>query len=322
MTHRSWSLWYCCAKPLLSVALAQLADRGLFDPYRPVSDYLPEFGANGKHSITSAQLLTHTGPVPTGADPLHGVLAADDTERRRRAYGLRLPPSDRPARSAINYSQWWAWYVLADLVAAIDGRAYEHYIESEILIPARMDLTRLRLKPEEFESVGDQLPLIHVVNTSGPPVPTNWWSTRLATTALIPGVNTRGPVRDQGRFLEVLLGGGLARDGSQVLSAHGVRDITSRHRTGVQDKFGNADWGLGLRLECHQLGEEFTSFSHYASPRTFGHEGLWTSTCFADPETGLAVAINLNGKVEHSRHRERILRIGDAIYADLGLSTS
>lgn len=322
MTHHSWALWYCCAKPLLSLALAQLADRGLFDPHRPVGDYLPEFTSGGKDMITSAQLLTHTGPVPTRADPLHGVLAADDAERHRRAYGLRLLPSGRPAGCAINYSQWWAWYVLADLVAAIDGRDYEQYVESEILAPAGMDRTRLRLTPEEFDAVGDRLPLIHVVNTSGPPVPTEWWSTRAAATVLIPGVNTRGPVRDQGRFLEVLLAGGRARGGSPVLSERGVGEITGRHRTGLQDKFGNADWGLGLRLECNQLGEEFTSFSHHASPRAFGHEGLWTAVCFADPEAGLAVAVHLNGKVEHPRHRDRILRIGDAVYADLGLAAS
>lgn len=318
MTADSLPLWYCCAKPLLSVALGRLWERGDFDPYLPVAHYLPEFAPGGKDAITSMELLTHTAPVPTGRDPLHGVVGAADGVRLRRAFETAVPKRTPGAPAGINYSQWWAWFVLARLLPVLDGRDYGTYVAEEILRPCGMERTRVHLTPEEYDAYGDRLPLIHVSNLGGDPQPTWFWSTPGATTRCIPGVNTRGPLSDLGRFLEMLLAAGAA-PGGRVLSPTGVAALTARHRTGVRDRYGNADWGFGLRLECASMGEEFISFSRHASPRAYGHDGLWTATAFADPDTRLAVAVHLNGKVEHERHRERMFRITDAVHQDLGL---
>ncbi|MFB7476421.1 serine hydrolase domain-containing protein [Kitasatospora sp. NPDC056184] len=316
MSAGSAPLWYCCAKPLLSVALGRLWEAGDFDPYLPVAHYLPEFGAAGKSAITSMELLTHTGPVPTGADPLHGVVTGPDEERSRRAYAAAVGP--RQAGPGINYSQWWAWYVLAGLLPAIDGRDYPAYVEQEILRPCGMDRTRVHLSPEDYDAYGDRLPLIHVSNLGDTPQPTWFWSTRGATTRCVPGVNTRGPLADLGLLLEMLLADGAAA-GGRILAPTTVAALTARHRTGLHDRYGNADWGFGLRLECRTLDPAYTSFGTHASPRSFGHDGLWTAVAFADPDADLVVAVHLNGKVEHERHRERIVRIADAVYQDLGL---
>jgi CubicO group peptidase (beta-lactamase class C family) len=318
MTAESMPLWYCCAKPLLSVALGRLWERGDFDPHLPVAHYLPEFAAGGKGAITSMALLTHTAPVPTGQDPLHGVVGAADEVRLRRAFEAVVPDRPQGAPAGINYSQWWAWFVLAQLLPVLDGRDYGRYVEEEILRPCGMDRTRVYLTPEDFDAYGERLPLIHVSNLGDTPQPTWFWSTRGATTHCIPGVNTRGPLSDLGRLLEMLLAAGVA-PGGRVLAPTTVAALTGRHRTGLRDRYGNADWGFGLRLECGSLGEEFVSFSRHASPRAFGHDGLWTATAFADPETHLAVAVHLNGKVEHERHQERMFRITDAVHQDLGL---
>ncbi|MDJ0462531.1 serine hydrolase domain-containing protein [Streptomyces sp. H27-C3] len=318
MTADSAPLWYCCAKPLLSVALGRLWERGDFDPYLPVAHYLPEFGTGGKAAITSMELLTHTAPVPTGEDPLHGVVGAPDEVRLRRAFGAVVEPRPPGAPAGINYSQWWAWFVLAQLLPVLDGRDYADYAEEEILRPCRMDRTRVYLTPDDYDAYGDRLPLIHVSNLGDTPQPGYFWSTRGATTRCIPGVNTRGPLSNLGRLLEMLLAGGAA-PGGRVLSPTTVAALTGRHRTGLRDRYGNADWGFGVRLECRSLGPEFTSFSRHTSPRAFGHDGLWTATAFADPQTHLTVAVHLNGKVEHERHRERIFRITDAVHQDLGL---
>jgi CubicO group peptidase (beta-lactamase class C family) len=319
LTARSAPLWYCCAKPLLSVALGRLWEAGEFDPYLPVAHYLPEFGTRGKSAITTMELVCHTGPVPTGLDPLHGVVTGPDAERLRRALDVPVPVRPSGGPPGINYSQWWAWFVLARLLPAIDGRDYVTYVEQEILHPCGMDRTRVCLTPEDYAAYGDRLPLIHVSNLGDVPQPTYFWSTRGATTRCVPGVNTRGPLSDLGRLFEMLLDGGSA-PGGRVLAPTTVAALTARHRTGVNDRYGNADWGFGLRLECRSLGPEYTSFSRHASPRAFGHDGLWTAVAFADPESRLTVAVHLNGKVEHERHRERILRIADAVYQDLKLT--
>jgi CubicO group peptidase (beta-lactamase class C family) len=318
MTRRSMPLWYCCGKPLLSVALGKLWEEGLYDFHLPVASYLPEFGSAGKAAITSAELLTHTGPVPTGIDPLHGVVAGPDVERHRRAFALAVA-DDAGRTHRINYSQWWAWFVLAQLVPAIDGRDYVSYVEQEILRPCGIEATRIHLSPSDFADFGSRLPMIYVSNLGDTPQPTHWWSTEAAATRCIPGVNTRGPLRDLGKLFEMLLSGGTGPAG-RVISPTTVSALTARHRTGLYDRYGNADWALGFRLECRHISREYTSFGSHTSPRSYGHDGLWTAVVFADPDAELVVAIHLNGKVEHNRHRKRILCLADAVYQDLRLS--
>lgn len=313
-TQQSPTLWYCCAKMLGSVAVGWLWERGLLDPYAPVSRYLPDFSGQGREKLTLAQLLTHTGPVPTGRDPLHGTLYGPDEQRHRLVREMTLPPA---VAGRVNYSQWWAWVLLSDVIKAVDGRDYDRFVTEEILEPCGIaESTFVRLTDDDFTRIGDTLPLLHITADGRPAQPTYWFSSRAATTCALPGVNTRGPMADLGRFLEMLLAGGTA-PGGRILAPPTVAAIVARHRTGIADRFGNADWGLGFRLECQHLGQELTSFSRHASPRAFGHEGLWTAVAFADPDPGLVVAVHLNGKTRHEQHRERILGICDAIYEDV-----
>jgi CubicO group peptidase (beta-lactamase class C family) len=312
--HDSRTLWYCCAKPVVAVAIGQLWERGLVDPYAPVSRYLPDFTGPGREDMTLVQILTHTTPVPTGADPLHGSLTAPAELRWRRAAAVQAP--HRPPRRSINYSQWWSWTLLARVIEAADGRPIDRYLTEEVLGPCDLAATRVRLSDREYDELGDRLPLIHIAGDGRPAQPTWWFATRAGATECLPGVNVRGPMADLGRFFEMLLAGGLAARG-RVLAAPTVAALTARHRTGLTDGFGNADWGLGFRLECGHLDPELTGFSSYSSPRSYGHDGLWTAVAFADPEADLAVALHLNGKTGHQTHGDRMRRILDAVYEDV-----
>ncbi|MGJ3560797.1 serine hydrolase domain-containing protein [Streptomyces sp. INA 01156] len=111
MTADSMPLWYCCAKPLLSVALAGSGSGGLRP--LPAGGPLPaEFAAGGKTAITSMELLTHTAPVPTGQDPLHGVVGAADEVRLRRAFEAVVPerePGTRPVSTTASGGRGSCW---------------------------------------------------------------------------------------------------------------------------------------------------------------------------------------------------------------------
>lgn len=318
-TRRSKALWYCCAKPLGSLAIGMLWERGLLDPFAPVSRYLPDFTGDGRERLTSAQILTHTGPVPTGLDPLHGCLYASDEQHRKLIHELRIPPGGWTG-DRVNYTQWWGWLLLSDVIEAVDGRSYDRFVEQDILLPCEISgTTHVRLSAERFREIGDTLPVIYISAEGRPAQPTYWFSSEAASTCSLPGVNTRGPMADLGRLFEMLLAGGRA-PGGRIASPTTIAAITGRHRSGIRDRFGNADWGLGFRLECRHLDPALTSFSRYSSPRAYGHEGLWTAVAFADPEADLVVALHLNGKTQHDQHRERITRLCDAVYTDLALT--
>jgi CubicO group peptidase (beta-lactamase class C family) len=264
--------------------------------------------------MTLDQILTHTTSVPTGADPLHGSLTAPAELRWRRAAAVQAGPG--AGGRAVNYSQWWGWTILARVIETVDGRPIDRYLAEDVLGPCDLSATRVRLSDREYDELGDRLPFIHITGDGRPAQPTWWFATRAGATECLPGVNVRGPMADLGRFYEMLLAGGLGGRG-RVLAPPTVAALTARHRIGVTDGFGNADWGLGFRLECGHLDPELTSFSSHSSPRSYGHDGLWTAVAFADPEAELTVALHLNGKTGHAAHTDRMRRILDAVYEDV-----
>jgi CubicO group peptidase (beta-lactamase class C family) len=122
----------------------------------------------------------------------------------------------------------------------------------------------------------------------------------------------------------MLLGRG-SRQGQRVLLPQTVEAFTSPHRVGMLDAtFKHVlDWGLGFIVNSIQYGAETVpyGYGHHASSRTFGHSGYRSSTGFADPERGLAVALAFNGTPAGDAHERRIRSVLDALYGDLGLAS-
>src|SRR3954454_23386894 len=55
---------FSSTKGVTAVGANLAIERGLLDPDAPVSSYWPEFGANGKDSITVRQVLSHQAGLP------------------------------------------------------------------------------------------------------------------------------------------------------------------------------------------------------------------------------------------------------------------
>ena len=63
-------LWYSSGKPLTTVAVLQLWERGTLGLDDRVGDFLPGWGA-GKERATLRHVLTHTGGFPMWGDPVY-----------------------------------------------------------------------------------------------------------------------------------------------------------------------------------------------------------------------------------------------------------
>ncbi|HYX24135.1 MAG TPA: serine hydrolase, partial [Thermoanaerobaculia bacterium] len=109
-------------------------------------------------------------------------------------------------------------------------------------------------------------------------------------------------------------------------SSQTVEALTARHRAGMVDAtFKHVlDWGLGFIVNSVQYGAETVPYGYgrHASARTFGHSGYRSSTGFADPERGLAVALAFNGTPGNERHEMRVRSVLDAVYEDLASNPS
>lgn len=124
-------------KPLMTAtAVMQLYEEGKIAPDDPVSEYLPEFAANGKQDITIRQLLTHYSGLPADlslTDPWEGRSEAYD-----RAFAVEPvhPAGVQFVYSDINY------IVLGALIEKLSGLTLDEYARRFIITPLALTHTR------------------------------------------------------------------------------------------------------------------------------------------------------------------------------------
>lgn len=317
MSPETLMIWLSATKPLVAVALAQLWELGRLELDDPVARHIPEFAAQGKEAVTIRHLLTHTGGFRRSASnwnpaPWEALVA--------RICASPLESGWIPGQKA-GYHIASSWVILGELIGRIDGRPVSQYMRQEIFLPLGMNDCWLGMSPEVYRGYGQRIGLMHDTSHH-PPQPHVHWDTEASAALVRPGASGRGPIRQLGRFYEMLLNHGRVAD-QQILRPQTVEALVARHRSGMFDEtFQHVlDWGLGFLVNSRQYGEETVPYGYgpHASQRTFGHGGSQSSAGYADPEHGLAVAFVFNGTPGEKRHQERIRALNRAIYEDLGL---
>jgi CubicO group peptidase (beta-lactamase class C family) len=308
-------LWMSSTKPVAAVAIAQLWERAALGLDDPVARHLPEFAQGGKDGVTIRHLLTHT----SGLRLLDtGWPAASWEEIVARICARPLEPGWVPGRTA-GYHLASSWFVLGELVRRLDGRPFERYVRAEIFAPLGMDGCHVGVAPGRFAAEEARIAPMYLV-VGGQLAPTDLTS-REKLVPCSPGGNGLGPLRELGRFYEMLLGGGALGD-VRLLRPQTVEALVARHRVGLLDRtFGTRlDWGLGVILDSKHYGDRRVPYGYgpHAGARTFGHSGAQSSVAFADPDAALVVALALDGMPGEERHRERVERLLAALYEDLG----
>lgn len=312
-------LWLSSTKPVAAVALAQLWERGRLEWDDPVVRFLPEFGANGKDRITLRHLLTHTGGIRM-LDV--GWPGAPWEEIVARICAMRPEPRWVPGEKA-GYHATSSWFLLGEVVRRIDGRPFERYVREEVFEPLGMVDSWIGMPPERYAgyNAAGRIAVMHNTEVAGHPA--HGWETEERCVRCHPGGNGYGPMRELGRFYEMLLARGAGSGERRILTPQSVEALSARHRAGMLDvTFKHVmDWGLGVIVNSVHHGAETVpyGYGHHASRRTFGHSGYRSSTGFADPEHGLAVALAFNGTPANDLHEKRIRAVLDAVYEDLGL---
>jgi CubicO group peptidase (beta-lactamase class C family) len=313
------SLWMSSVKPVGSVAIAQLWERGLLDLDDRISRFIPEFGVRGKEQITIRHVLTHTGGF-RAVPELHWSDSFEDAIAK--ICEAALEPRWVPGVTA-GYHPASGWYVLAELVRRIDGRPYDNYVREAIFQPLGMSDCWVGMPRQVYRSYGRQLGFIYDTSDGEPRsnIPGN---SEGDAAAVRPGANGRGPIRQLARLYEMLLFKGRLRDSPRLLLPQTVDALTARHRAAAIDlTFKHVlDFGLGLIINSHQYGPDTVPYSYgpHASPRAFGHSGQQSSCAFCDPVHGLVVSWVCNGMPGEERHQARQRSINRTIYEELKLT--
>ena len=306
--------WLSAGKPITALAAMQLVEEGRLDLDRPVMQLIPEFGQAGKAAITTRHLLTHTAGIDAIA---LGWPATPWDEIIARICAAPLKAGSIPGETPA-YDPQRSWFILGELIQRLRGRPIAEVLRRDIFEPLGMTHSWLAMPAAMYEEHSSSLGSIHVTNAGE--LKRNHSHLRDAVTSPAPGSSCRGPIRELGRFYEMLLGEGSWK-GRRWITPETFRLMTARHRIGKFDQTfqHTVDFGLGLIINSNQYGANTIpyGFGRRASEGSFGHGGSQSCIGFADPANRLAVAVVANGYPGEVPHNRRFRELLTSLYDDL-----
>ncbi|MDB5451985.1 MAG: beta-lactamase [Caulobacteraceae bacterium] len=314
---------YSMTKPITSIALMMLYERGLFQLADPVSRVIPSWrdhrvwvsgrGADmvtepPKRPISFRDMLCHTGGLTygsflnalTGVDASHPVDECYAKENVGRAKGDTLDDFiAKLAKVPLRYHPGEAWqYSLSTdvsgyLVQALSGKRFDRFLAEEIFEPLGMKDTAFHVRPENHERFAacyERGPN-KSVRLADDPKTSNFLT---EPSFFGGGGGLVGTIADYHRFCEMLRRGGEL-DGVRLVSPRTLELMHMNHLPGGQDlascaigafaetAYEGVGFGLGFASTLDQVRTQSLGIGDY-------YWGGAASTIFwVDPAEDLTV---------------------------------
>jgi len=309
---------YSASKAVTAMVIHKLDEQGRLHLEDRVCDFIPEFAQHDKHRITLRHLLSHRAGIPNLPPEAMDLDLLGHPEKVVEIM-CNAELRSRPGR-LLAYHAVSGGFVLGEVVKRVTGDDIRTVLEREIIEPLGYRWMRYGVKPED-------LPLVAIDSTTGPPVP--WPGSALLRNALgadledvielsndprfltgiVPSANVVSTAFELCAFYQCLLDGG-EQNGVRVFEPS-----TIRHATG-EAAWWEIDWTLGLPIRYglgFMLGSSGVSLFGSDNEEAYGHLGFTNTFSWADPERGIAVALNTNGKPVLSLHAVRLVQFLGAI---------
>ena len=260
-------------KTLTASCFMHYVEEGALSLHEPVAAFLPEFGQNGKESVTFFHLLTHTSGLPDqveGKDELRareGPLT-EFNDRICRAKPLFEPGTD------YQYSNC-GFSILALVVERLEGRSFGRVLAERILEPLGM-YDSVLAAPESWDARVAEIELPPGGEQTRAFLNTRYWrGMGAAWGAMIS--NTR----DLAKFAEAVRAGGIAGQ-TRILSPATVAAMT-RDRLALLSPFADRSKRRRQGLAWVLKSAVDTKYGDLASDATYGHSGATGSLLWVDP---------------------------------------
>ncbi len=298
------TLWllYSNTKILTMAAVWALLEDGQLSFSDRVADHLPEFAVRGKGDITLYDVTTHQAGYPSAV--VSREAWADHARMRAEVceFSLEWTPGSR-----MHYHGLSAHYTLAMVIEAVTGLDYRDVIRQLVIEPlglghelkvgvpaaeqgrcadisAAPELNRVADNSAEFRSAG------------------------------VPGGGGFGTARGMAAFYQMMLGQGRLGD-VRLLSPRLVGFVT-RDFSGEQiDHYMGLPMHRGLGPHSRGRGPHARGLGSLAPADTFGHGGIGSSYCWADPASGVSFAYITNHVAADPWHSARMDRVSNLIHA-------
>jgi CubicO group peptidase (beta-lactamase class C family) len=302
------TLWllYSNTKVLTACAVWVLAERGALAFTDPVAAHVPGFDAGGKGEITILQLLTHQAGFPNAEVPAQ---AWEDRELLRKtvcAFPLEWAPGSR-----VHYHRLAAHWTAAVVIEALAGIDYRAFIRDHVILPLGLgDDLFVGLPDAQHARAAD----MHEPGGDGRPVKRAEENHAAFRRAGTPGGGGYGTARGMAAFYQMLLDGGTL-GGRRLLSPRTIAYVLRNYTGDRVDGYMGMPMHRGLGPHLRGTTDTIRGLGALASPRTFGHGGVGSSYCWADPESGVSFAYLTNNRVPDPWHSRRMDLVSNAVHA-------
>jgi len=294
---------YSTTKGMGSLAVAILAEEGKLDYEALVTDYWPEFGAEGKHRITVGQLLSHQAGV-CGVDEKITIEDLYDWDKMVRLLAAQKPLWEPGKQSGYHAVTWG--YLAGEIIRRITGKTLGRYFHEKAAGPLEVDFyiglpdsemnrvadmigaNRARVAPKPLDG-SREMPPFYTIALQNPEIrPFKDVCSYAWRKAEIPAANGQANARAIAKIYGALANGGEI-DGIRIISRKGIDTATIEEVKGDQD-----DLVLGKRRRFARGFVLNTEGQYGPNPQAFGHTGAGGSVGFADLKADIAIGYAMN----------------------------
>lgn len=301
-------LAFSISKSFISACVFKLVEQDLIDLDGSVAEYWPEFGSQGKETITVRQVLLHQAGLPRRGflDQIINLSNWEKLTDNLAKMKLEYIPGSKTAYHALNFG-----FILGEVIRRVSGLPVEEYLQQEFLTPLGMVNTSLKSTDYGSNSYArlysgtfDHQFVALLFNSPN------------VRAAVIPAASLHSTAREIAIFFQMLLNEGQY-DGIRYLQPETVRLATSLGFEGFDEALRRTTrWGYGFYLGGdHTLNPDLPDGMGKGSTiDTFGHYGQRTSVAYADKSTGLVVVFLCNQFLSSYDYKNRLREISDAVW--------
>ena len=306
---RDDTLWllYSNTKVITACAVWLLAERGALRFTDRVAEHLPGFEQHGKGDITIAQVLTHQGGFPGADVPQEAWQDHDLLRRSVCGFTLEWTPGSR-----VFYHGRAAHWTAAAMIEALTKTDYRAFIREHIAEPLGLGADLFVGLPDAQHARAVDM---HEPSADGSRqvkrAEENKADFRRAGT---PGGGGYATARAMAAFYQMMVQGGTL-NGVRLLSPRMVAYVTRNFTGDRVDGYMGMPMHRGLGPHSRGTTETIRGLGAIASPRTFGHGGVGSSYCWADPDSGVSFAYLTNGRLPDPWHSARLDVISNCVHA-------
>jgi CubicO group peptidase (beta-lactamase class C family) len=300
---------YCvfsCTKAIISSAIWILISKGKLAIGERAADIVPEFGSNGKETITVEQLLLHVGGFPNAPYPQPDWNNHEKRLERFKSWRLEFPVGQR-----FVYHPTSGFWVLGEIIERRSGQNFRDFVRDQIAHPLglpglRVGLPRAEqgrvadlvwvgqnLTPEDYQKMGVPVPPATEVTEDA----ILGFNTPVVRESGVPGGGAIMTAADLALFYQGLLHNPPVASGEPIWQPALLKEAL-RPRSG--DYFDpifkyKCNRALGVVVAGDDGMANYRGFGKTNSAQAFGHGGAGGQIGWADPTTGISLGYCTNG---------------------------